>query len=95
MARDSNGVNNHHLRLRCRCEPVLAVRSAEAMINVLDQQTGEHAQPRNSGLVFFLRALARAILYDGVTPSGMRDRIQQLVQKTLWLVSDNSGGQVP
>ncbi len=83
--------NDHHLRLRCRCEPVLAVRSAEAMIDVLDQQTGEHAQPRNSGLVFFIRALTRAILYDGVTPSGMRGRIHQLVQKTPWLVSDNSG----
>lgn len=79
--------NDHHLRLRCRCEPVLAVRSAETMVDVLEQQRGEHTQPRNTGLVFFLQALTCAILHAGVTPAGMRGRIDKLVAKTPWLSS--------
>ncbi|MFM9958540.1 MAG: FRG domain-containing protein [Phycisphaerales bacterium] len=84
--------NDHHLRLRCRCEPVLAVRSAETMIRILDQQRDEHALASNSGLLFFLRCLTQAILYEGVTPPRMRSRIEKLVGELSWLGSANPDG---
>lgn len=77
--------NDHHLRLRCKCEPVLAVRSFEAFIQALEVEPSDIAQPRNSGMAFFLRCVAKALLHEGVTPVRMRQRIAALVEARDWL----------
>lgn len=71
--------NEHHLRLRCRSEPVLATNGFIEFVGRVCVHTEERDLKRESGMRFFLRIWASAMLHEDVLPPRMRSRVQSTV----------------
>jgi hypothetical protein len=80
-------VNDHHLRLRCRCEPVLASRG---FVDLLERVAAHH-KPEDaridSGVRFFLTQWASAMLEPGILPAGMRQKVSDACKRRPSLVN--------